>query len=344
MVNMNNLDLSKVNNVIYMFYNMKEINYLEIKETKFNDKINEELKGEYGLNDKNDLLVCKNEENLSIENYKSICCKYDIGLKKCGNYIICKYKETTEYAEGFQNKYRNNIAYVKNETSIVCPNERLIIEANTTIEIYFSELISSLKHFFSGEGSDDPKAKNIKLIDLSHFDSSSVNDIESKFLECSSLEEINFNNFNTSKITNMGSMFYKCSKLKSLDLSNFDTSKVEYMMNMFSGCTSLEYLDISNFNTLNITQCEDMFGEVNPLKYINLYNSQIEKIKEQIKEKKNPSTIVCQNVEILSNLKNDCSIFTQSDNYIIVKYGNQTTYETNEFKFDESRQNIQYIK
>ena len=136
--------MSKVDDATYMFYNMKEINYLEIKGIKLNDKINEELKGEYGLNNKENLLVCKNEENFTIEKYESICCKYDIELKKCGNYIICKYKETTEYTSGFQNEYRQNIAFIKNGTSIVGPNERLIIEANTNIEIYFSEPITSL--------------------------------------------------------------------------------------------------------------------------------------------------------------------------------------------------------
>ena len=136
-INMNNLDLSNVNNATYMFYNMKEINYLEIKGIKLNDKINEELKGEYGLNNKDNLFVCKNEENFPIEKYESICCKYDIELKNCRNYIICKYKETTEYTSGFQNENRQNIAFIKNETSIVGPNERLIIEANTNIEIHF---------------------------------------------------------------------------------------------------------------------------------------------------------------------------------------------------------------
>jgi surface protein len=108
-INMSNLDLSKVDDATHMFYNMKEIKYLEIKETKLNEKINEEAKGEYGLNNKDNLAVCKNEENLSIGKHKSICCDYDIELKNCRNYIICKYKETTEYTSGFQNEYRQNI-------------------------------------------------------------------------------------------------------------------------------------------------------------------------------------------------------------------------------------------
>ena len=207
-INMNNLDLSHVDNATYMFYNMKEINYLEIKGLKVSEKIEDKLNGEYGLNDKENLIVCKNEENLSIGKYESICCKYDIELKKSGNYIICKYKETTEYENGFQNEYRTNVSHIINKNAIVNPNEKFIIEANSTIEIHFSEPINSLRHFFMASEFTDPKSQNIIFIDLSHFDSSSLEDTNSMFSQCSSLEEFNFTNFNTSKVTNMGYMFF----------------------------------------------------------------------------------------------------------------------------------------
>ena len=164
------------------------------------------------------------------------------------------------------------------------------------------------------------------------------------FYQCSSLEEINFNNFNTSKVTSMEAMFADCSNLKSLDLSNFDTSNVGVMNYMFYYCTSLEYLDISNFGTSQVTKSSYMFNDVKPLKYINLYNAKIEEIQSQIQSIINNDTIVCQNGEIFSNVKNDCSIFIQSDNYIIVKYGTNTTYGANSFTNIDSRKQIQYIK
>ena len=147
-INMCNLDLSKVDNATYMFYDMKEIHYLEIKDTKFSDIIKAEIKGENGLNRKDYLLVCLFGVNFPVEKYIYICCNYDIKLKKCGNYMICNYKTKTEYTNGFQNQYRNHIAFIKNESSIVFPNEKLIIEANTNIEIYFHEPITDLSYFF----------------------------------------------------------------------------------------------------------------------------------------------------------------------------------------------------
>ena len=348
---MNNLDLSKVKNATYMFYNMKEIKYLDINDTKFNDKITDEFKRENGLNDKDDLMICKNKENSGVGKYVSICCDYNIELKKCNNYMICNYKEATEYIYGFQNDYRENIAYIKNEDSIIGPNEKLIIKANTNIEIYFSEPTTTLSYFFSTLS--DPNSKNIKLIDLSYFDSSSVKKTNYMFYGCSSLEEINFKNFNTSNVTDMSYMFSACSNLKFLNLSNFYTSNVKEISNMLDGCNSLEYLDISNFNTSNFDRFQNLFADVKSLKYINLYNATInDDIKYQIEEIAKDTTIVCQKNQIITKGLNSCSIFTPSDNYIIVEYGIETTYEVNEFTTLYSspwlqykyRQNIVYIK
>ena len=306
-INMNNLDLSKVNNATYMFYNMKGIKYLGINSTKFNDKINDEFKRENGLNNKDYILVCKNEENFPLVKYISICCDNYIELKcnNYNNYIICKYKETVEYKDGFQIGFRE-IAFIKNETTIVLPNEKLIIEANTTIEIYFSEPITTLNGFFPGDGDiADPNSQLIKLIDFSHFNSSSLESTDYMFFQCYSLEEINFNNFNTSKVTSMRNMFTMCTNIKSLDLSKFDTSNVNKIDSMFDGCTSLEYLDISNFNTLNVIReyyfTDNMFYAVNSLKYINLYNALIiYEIKTQIEEIVKDTTIVCQKYQIIN--------------------------------------------
>ena len=157
------------------------------------------------MNRKDYLLVCLYGVNFPVEKYIYICCNYDIKLKKCGNYMICNYKTKTEYTNGFQNQYRNHIAFIKNESSIVFPNEKLIIEANTNIEIYFHEPITDLSYFFSVI--EDSNTRNIKLIDLSHFDSSSITKTLYMFQQCVSLEEINFNNFKTSKVIDMSCMF-----------------------------------------------------------------------------------------------------------------------------------------
>ena len=125
-------------------------------------------------------------------------------LEENDNYIIVKYgNETTYGANKFKNGYKQSVEYIKYNGEEVDLTKDFTIKANTTIEIYFSEPITSLNRFFSAYEDDEPKAINITYIDLSHFDSSSVNDTSYMFNGCSSLEEINFNNFNTLKVTDI---------------------------------------------------------------------------------------------------------------------------------------------
>ena len=166
-INMNNLDLPNVNDSAYMFYDTKKINCLEINGLKDNDKINDEFNREYGLNGKNNLTICKDEDKLPIEK---------------SNYIICKYNTKVVYENGFLNEYRHNISYIKIGNSEFNPDENFIIEENTSIEIYFSETITSLRSFFTGIENIDKNAQKIISVDLSHFDSSLLENIESMFL------------------------------------------------------------------------------------------------------------------------------------------------------------------
>ena len=72
--------------------------------------------------------------------------------------------------------------------------------------------------------------------------------MEGMFYNCYSLTSINLSNFDTSKVNNMNSMFYGCSSLTSINLSNFNTSKVNDMDFMFYGCSKLQFIDISYFS------------------------------------------------------------------------------------------------
>ena len=93
----------------------------------------------------------------------------------------------------------------------------------------------------------------IKTLDLSHFDTSQINDMHNMFNRCGLITELDISHFDTSKVTNMSGMFDNCYGLTSLDLSNFDTSKVKSMQAMFYRCMHLTSLDLSNWNLSNIT-------------------------------------------------------------------------------------------
>lgn len=75
------------------------------------------------------------------------------------------------------------------------------------------------------------------------------------FKACYSLPNIDLTHFNTDKVTEMDQMFYACWSLTTLDLSEFNTSSVATMYQMFMSCNSLQTVYVNcNFTTEN---CKD---------------------------------------------------------------------------------------
>ena len=89
------------------------------------------------------------------------------------------------------------------------------------------------------------------------------------FYGCSALTSLDLQHFNTQNVTNMESMFYGCSALTSLDLKHFNTKKVTDMYEMFSGCSALTSLDLKNFDTQYVTDMRRMFSGCAALTTIN---------------------------------------------------------------------------
>ena len=121
-----------------------------------------------------------------------------------------------------------------------------------TIQIVFDISITSFEGMFAD-------LTNLVEVDLSKFDSSSINLMRSMFSGCSSLTSIDLTNLKTNLVYDMQSMFTGCSSLKELDLSSFDTSKVINMDFMFKDCTQLRSLNISSFVTSNVERMQAMF-------------------------------------------------------------------------------------
>ena len=80
------------------------------------------------------------------------------------------------------------------------------------------------------------------------------------FSGCSSLTSLDVSHFNTAKVTEMDRMFSSCSKLTSLDVTNFNTANVTDMSYMFANCVALTSLYLTNFNTEKVTNMIRMFS------------------------------------------------------------------------------------
>ena len=120
--------------------------------------------------------------------------------------------------------YVNSFLQTNSNTKTVDLNKQ-----TNNIVIIFNQRISNCSSMFKD-------LTNIKSIDLSKFDSSSVNEMFYMFHGCTSLISLNLDNFDTSKVSNMRALFYKCNSLISLNLSSFVTSNVINMNDMFQGC------------------------------------------------------------------------------------------------------------
>ncbi len=299
------------------------------------------------FNDK-PVIVCQTNKFITNSNIYEICCTFNYDFDMCisDNFIVLNFNHECSYTNGFKNNYRNDINFINYNGETLPDSSALNIAKDTELEIHFKTLATNMEKFFSWEG--DNNMMYVTSIDFTHFISSSITNMGSLFLGCSSLKTINFENFETSEVTNMASMLEYCLLLNSIDLSNFDTRKVEnmnsmfydcdslkilnlsyfetpslkYMDRIFYGCSSLKILDISNFNFLSVINATQIFSihSISNLEYINLYN---------IKDTNIISTsllntddtienifYICQKTNIITNIKSlNCCNFIDNETY-----------------------------
>ena len=350
-IDISSFNMVKIQSATDMFNGINDIKYINL-ENVHNSK--EYISGS-PLNALNDLLVSQKEIILGGDKIKNMGCYYNITSHQCesSNYIIIYYAVDTEYKDGFENQFRENIDFIiaEDRNKKIAPTESFSIVKGNKIEIYYKDItiIKSLQSYF--DSNKDENVINIKSVDLTHLKISLENtDLSSLFNGCILLESVYLSNLNTANVTNMNSMFTNCKSLKLIDLSNFDTSKVTNMDSMFSNCTSIEYIDIYPFNMEQVNSAESMFDNVENLKYINIYhiNDPNEKINGSYLNGKT-DIIICQENKILDfdNITCKCCNYDMNNrnceigNYMTIYYGNDTEY-INGFA-NEYRTDIKYI-
>ena len=215
---------NRVGNLKYINIAQMEICSQEQKDENLCDITEEDISWSFDSDVKN-LIVCQNGNFITSENTEGIniydiCCSFnaETGMCESDNYITLYFNQDTNYGSGFGNGYRNNIKFINYNNSTHIDSTALNILAGTKLEIHFTSPVTDMSKFFSKD--EDSNMANVVSIDLSHFDSSSVE--------------------------NMEYLFYNCDALKILDLSNFNMQQVTNAGDMFTGLTSLIYLNASN--------------------------------------------------------------------------------------------------
>ena len=291
----------------------------------------------------------KSERNLSIKlnkhhKYKKLfsdfflCVLIFCSIFKCnGSMLNSKYSYIELIIEGGG---ENNILYEKGERTcpiVTLPNEIYINGINQTnidykynfnepenkVKLVWYDNLGNLACMFH-------RCSKIKKIDFSHFNSSSVYNINSAFNGCNSLTSIDFTGFETSKINRMHMVFLNCYKLSNIDLSNFDTSKVTEMTHTFSGCKSLKSIDLSNFDTSKVVNIFYMFNDCQSLNNINLSNfhtSNFKNMTGMFKNCKELSNIDLSNFDT-SNVTDISSMFKSCEKLTSINLSNINTWST----------------
>ena len=155
----------------------------------------------------------------------------------------------------------------------------------------------------------------LEKLDVSKFDTSRVRIMREMFDNCSSLKELDVSNFNTSNVENMRYMFYNVNKMKKLNLSHFDTGNVRDMEGMFAEMASLESLNLSNFNTGRVVNMRNMFYGATSLQSLDLSNFNTKNVVDMYAMFYHMPSLKTLNVSSFNteNVENMANMFTYAD-------------------------------
>ena len=101
--------------------------------------------------------------------------------------------------------------------------------------------------------------------DLSGWDVGKVQDMRRMFTSCDKFNS-DLSQWDVSNVEDMDYMFFGCDNFDS-DLSRWDVSKVKNMVSMFSGCINFNS-DLSKWNVSKVENMSFMFNDCNSLKKI----------------------------------------------------------------------------
>ena len=197
-------------------------------------------------------------------------------LAEDDNYIAVYFNQTVEYNDSikFVHQKRNNVSKIVVDETELSVDSNFTVPLGKALKIYFTEIVSSLEQFFSGN--NDKNSKFITSIDLSNCDLSKVTTMSNTFYSCSSLESVVFPE-NMQNVGVMEQAFTRCSSLKSIDFSKCNLTNVLNMNYMFQYCVSLESIAFPDSLT-NIKNMNYLFYNCSSLQSVDLSNIGLTKL------------------------------------------------------------------
>lgn len=96
---------------------------------------------------------------------------------------------------------------------------------------------------------------------LDKLEWTNLQDIDSMFAHCSSMQTINLGDMISSKITNMMFLFSYCTTLKNIQWNSINTENVQYMNQVFANCFQLEEIDLSSWDMSKVYNFNEIFWD-----------------------------------------------------------------------------------
>lgn len=225
---LNNLDTSKVTDMIYMFDNSRKLTTLDV--SSFDTS---------SVTSTRSMFSRTNITSLDLSSFDTSAVKDMSGM----------FSNTSLKTIDVSNFNTSNVTSMKGMFSNTSLKAIDVSNFNTSNVTSMSSMFEQARDLTSLEG-------------LSSFDTSNVTDMSGMF-RSTSLKTIDLSNFNTSNVSDMAQMFYGNRYLTSLEgLSFFDTSNVTDMSSMFgASLESLKELDLSSFDTSH-ANVSNMFASV----------------------------------------------------------------------------------
>ena len=295
-LDLTNFNTSKVNNMSYMFSGMKKLKNINLE--SFNTQNVTNMSGMF-----KDLF---NIKNLDIKNFDTANVKnmYEMfeGMIKIQNLDISNFDTSNVINIGeiffgckkLKNLKIDSLNLINAYESVSgmfsnCDNLEYIDFTNV-------ELPYSLDSMFKGIS-----AKNMTI---SNIRTDKVNNMHSLFKDSKNLINLTAT-LNTENVEDMSFMFSNCYKLVSINISNMNTKKVNNMSYMFHNCKSLKEIDTKNYDTSNVYDMTGMFSNCRDLKKLDLSNFDTRNVK--------PNRLY----EMLLNLVGLCELDISNNNFVL---------------------------
>lgn len=260
------------------FFNNENIEKIEISEEQSEKKVKKDKKGkkEKDEDDENEETIISsggNEINLELKIEKDDLNKEVYFLDNTDIFDENLVKHFHDYLKELND---SNVELFIDEKKIKYQKFYTFEKTGTySVKLKFKQRIKDCSYMFCN-------CVNIINIDLSSFDSKSVNNMTRMFYNCEKLAEIKFGNFRTNKVTNMYSLFEECKSLTNLDLSSFDTGKVTSISRIFYGCKKLKTIDMSSFDDDNMDDFKDMLYDCDSLSKVKITQNLFDRIKKTV--------------------------------------------------------------